>query len=92
MHRLSALHRQLNAAAESKVQAANHRLDLAMRALHAVSPLATLQRGYAIVKDIASGRLLTDIAQVSAGDRIEAQLAKGIVSATVDTVRGGSDA
>jgi exodeoxyribonuclease VII large subunit len=90
--RLAALHRQLNTVADAMVKAATHRLDLASRALHAVSPLATLERGYAIVKDLASGRVLTDIAQVSAGDRIEAQLAKGVVSATIDSVSGGSDA
>ncbi len=92
LHRLATLHRQLNAAAEAMFKAASHRLDLAARALHAVSPLATLERGYAIVKDVASGRVLIDISEISTGDRIEAQLAKGIVSATVDSVSGGADA
>jgi exodeoxyribonuclease VII large subunit len=92
LHRLAILHRQLNTVANAMVSAASHRLDLAARALHAVSPLATLERGYAIVKDLASGRVLTDIVQVSAGDRIEAQLAKGVVSATVDSVSGAADA
>ncbi|MCI0517164.1 MAG: exodeoxyribonuclease VII large subunit [Woeseiaceae bacterium] len=92
LHRLSTLQRQLNACAEAMLRNASHRLDLAGRALNSVSPLATLERGYAIVKDVASGRVLTDIATVTAGDRIEARLAKGVISATVDTVSGGADA
>jgi len=51
-------------------------------ALQALSPLAILERGYALVFD-ASGNLLKDAAKVKAGDEISARLAKGTVSATV---------
>jgi exodeoxyribonuclease VII large subunit len=51
-------------------------------ALSALSPLAILERGYALVFD-ASGKLLKDAAKVKAGDEISARLAKGTVSATV---------
>src|SRR5271165_2789192 len=55
-------------------------------ALQALSPLAILERGYALVFD-ASGKLLKDAARVKPGDEISARLAKGTVSATVK-VRG----
>jgi exodeoxyribonuclease VII large subunit len=58
------------------------RLDLAMRALHAVSPLATIDRGYAIVTD-AAGHVLRDARRVAAGSAIEARLARGRLFATV---------
>jgi exodeoxyribonuclease VII large subunit len=51
-------------------------------ALQALSPLAILERGYALVFD-ASGKLLKDAGKVKGGDEISARLAKGTVSATV---------
>lgn len=56
-------------------------------ALQALSPLAILERGYALVFD-ASGKLLKDAAKVKAGDEISARLAKGTVRATVKKGRG----
>jgi exodeoxyribonuclease VII large subunit len=50
--------------------------------LEALSPLAILDRGYALVFD-SSGALLKDAAQVKTGDEISARLAKGTVTATV---------
>ena len=51
--------------------------------LEALSPLAILDRGYALVFD-PSGALLKDARQVKAGDEISARLAKGSLSATVN--------
>jgi len=50
--------------------------------LEALSPLAILDRGYALVFD-ASGLLLKDADGVKAGDEISARLAKGSITATV---------
>jgi exodeoxyribonuclease VII large subunit len=61
---------------------ATHRTALAQRALHSVSPLATLARGFAIVTR-ADGTLLTDAAAVRTGDEIEARLACGVLGARV---------
>ncbi len=61
---------------------ATHRLALAQRALHSVSPLATLGRGFAIVT-AADGRLLTDASAVAVGAEIRAQLADGTLLAQV---------
>ena len=55
-------------------------------ALQALSPLAILERGYALVFD-ASGKLLKDAAKVKAGDVISARLAKGTVEAKVKSSR-----
>src|SRR5579872_7470149 len=51
-------------------------------ALHALSPLAILERGYALIFD-ASGQLLKDARKAKAGDEISARLAKGTVNAMV---------
>lgn len=53
--------------------------------LHSVSPLATLERGYSILLD-DEGQAVTDSAQVSAGDILEARLNKGRLVCTVDQV------
>ena len=58
------------------------RLERMETALRTLSPLAILDRGYALVFD-GSGKLLKDAAQVNTGDEISARLAKGTVIATV---------
>jgi exodeoxyribonuclease VII large subunit len=55
-------------------------------ALRALSPLAILERGYALVFD-GSGKLLKDARKVKAGDEISARLAKGTVEAEVKRSR-----
>ena len=68
------------------------RLALASRTLDAVSPLATLGRGFAVVSRDADGTLLRDAAQVSVGEQIEARLAKGRLRAqVVSTIRDDND-
>ena len=59
-----------------------HRLGLAQSRLHAVSPLATLTRGFAVVTR-ADGAVVTDAAQVAAGEEIEARLGQGTLRARV---------
>jgi exodeoxyribonuclease VII large subunit len=51
-------------------------------ALGALSPLAILERGYALVFD-SSGMLLKDAGKVEAGQGISARLARGEIQATV---------
>jgi exodeoxyribonuclease VII large subunit len=57
-------------------------VERAMTALEALSPVAILDRGYALVFD-ASGALLKDAAGVKAGAEIRARLARGEFSAVV---------
>ena len=80
--RLSAACRGLAHGVRGSLVAQRRRFELAARALDAVSPLATLDRGYAIVAD-ASGRVLQDAAMLRPGDRITARLARGRVTAQV---------
>jgi exodeoxyribonuclease VII large subunit len=83
MQRLSALQQRLNGSATSSVAKLHVRLRLATRALESVSPLATLERGYAIVSDEETGAILSDAAKVKPGTNIRAQLAQGTLKATV---------
>jgi exodeoxyribonuclease VII large subunit len=57
-------------------------LELAARGLHAVSPLATLERGYAIVTD-ARGVALLDARSLERGSLVRTRLARGRFTAQV---------
>lgn len=65
------------------VSRAENRLEMAMRMLNTVSPLATLARGFAVVTRAEDGKLITDASQVAAGDEIEARLARGRLQARI---------
>ena len=62
---------------------AGHLGELA-RTLNAVSPLATLQRGYAIVFDRTSGNVVRSVAQVQPLQTLRARLADGEIGLSVD--------
>ena len=89
--RLDAAERGLARGVRFSLQARRQQFELAARALHAVSPLATLDRGYAIVTD-ADGKVLQDTALVQPGDRITARLARGRIAAQVLSVERGGPA
>jgi len=80
--RIEQLRDRLERAARQRVSGVAQRLALAQRGLDAVSPLATLARGFAIVKR-ADGTVLTDTATVAVGEEIEASLARGTLTARV---------
>lgn len=61
-------------------------LVLAQTQLHAVSPLATLARGYAIVRR-ADGRLVYHVRDVTPGDPVQIQVADGVIRATVASAK-----
>ena len=80
--RLDGLHRRLGAAASALLVAPRTRLAVVAGRLHTVSPLRTLERGYAIVLD-AAGNVVRSAAAVGPGDEITARVADGLITATV---------
>ena len=89
--RLAGLNQRLITAVRGAVAGVSHRLELAMRGLHSVSPLATLERGYAIVEEATSGKVLLSPSDVSPGDDIRARLAHGELIATVKSTEDRND-
>jgi exodeoxyribonuclease VII large subunit len=83
--RLQAASTAISAVVQRRLDMLGRRLSVAARTLDAVSPLATLQRGYAIVTD-ASGAVVTDVEAVQPGDTIRARLSRGVVDARVEHV------
>ena len=64
---------------------AKKRLGLAAASLDALSPLAVLQRGYAIAQK-EDGKLLRDAKSVSIGDSVRVRLAQGTLGARVESI------
>lgn len=81
--KLAELHQRLSTASQSMVTRAGHKLALLARALNSVSPLATLDRGYAIIKHEVTGKVVMAAADVAPGDRIRARVADGEILAIV---------
>jgi exodeoxyribonuclease VII large subunit len=81
--RHATLYARLRAAALARLYLARERLSPLVRTLNAVSPLATLERGYAIVSR-GSGAIVRSAAEVSPGMPIEVRLAVGKIRAKVE--------
>jgi exodeoxyribonuclease VII large subunit len=72
----------LGAAMRNQLLLNKVRLERMGRALEALSPLAILERGYALVFD-SSGQLIKDAGQVQVGEEISARVARGEIRAVV---------
>jgi exodeoxyribonuclease VII large subunit len=70
------------AAARNLLLQRRSRLERLRSQMEALSPVAILDRGYALVFD-AAGQLIKDAGQVKPGDEISARLARGEIAATV---------
>ena len=86
---LSGVRRELDGKISSMATAARNlllqkkaRLDRLTSQMEALSPVAILERGYALVFD-ASGKLVKDADSVQTGDAIKARVARGEIEATV---------
>jgi exodeoxyribonuclease VII large subunit len=72
----------LVAATNTRLLESRGALDRRTASLEALSPLAILNRGYALMFD-AKGRLVKDAARLKVGDELSARLARGRVRARV---------
>ena len=81
--RLENLNQRLVRGGRQVIHSRLEKLQPLVRTLNAVSPLATLERGYAIVS-IAGGDILRSAADAGPGTLIEARLAKGRIRAKVE--------
>jgi exodeoxyribonuclease VII large subunit len=75
-------------AARNVLQQKRARLERLTSQMEALSPVAILERGYALVFD-GSGKLVKDADQVKAGDDIRARVARGEIAATVKKTGSG---
>lgn len=83
--RLSSVVRRSASGIRGLVRGEKSRWELACGRLDALSPLAILDRGYAICRD-AGGRILKETDSLRAGDRVDVRLARGEIECRVETV------
>ncbi len=70
---------------QRSLQNNNQRFLSAVQLLETVSPLATLNRGYAIIQD-DKDQILRNTSTVRKGEQIKARLAQGVLHCTVDAI------
>ncbi len=80
---LATLAARLAPSTRSEIDAKRARLAEVAARLHALSPLAVLDRGFALVKT-SSGTLVRDAGKLAAGDLVDIRLARGQIRARVE--------
>jgi exodeoxyribonuclease VII large subunit len=83
--RTGTLHERLRRAPLLVVERRRAALEQAAGRLRTLSPQATLERGYAIVR--TDNGVLTSAAAVATGDRVDVRLAEGAIGAVVEETR-----
>ncbi|WP_413699859.1 exodeoxyribonuclease VII large subunit [Psychromonas sp. KJ10-10] len=77
---------RLKKAMQTKLKESESALQNSINQLNTVSPLATLARGYAIVKD-EKGKVTTDVATIQLDDEISVHLHQGEFKAKVTSIK-----
>ncbi len=85
--RLTALARALDRAVEARLQAAAAQLTERAAQLEALSPLAVLSRGYALVRRARDGAIVRSADQAAPGERLRVRVAEAEIEAAVEAVR-----
>ncbi|MFW1677506.1 exodeoxyribonuclease VII large subunit [Pontibacter sp. JAM-7] len=82
---LATLNRRLERQSQLLLEQKKQRLGMAVARLQMVSPLATLERGYAIITDI-QGHVMTTATDAQPGQTLEARLHQGSLTCTVTEI------
>jgi exodeoxyribonuclease VII large subunit len=77
---------RLQLAWERRRERARSRLQELATALHSLSPLAVLGRGYSLTRTWAEGKVVTDAATLTPGDELRVSFAKGEARVRVENV------
>ena len=80
------LSNRLVLAIDQQLKQLMQRLTASSQTLHAVSPLATLNRGYALTIEPCSGQIIRSTAQLKVGDVLETRLAQGSFTNEVKSI------
>lgn len=85
------LQQRLERAMQVTLASASQQLAGNARALDAVSPLATLERGYAVARRQPGGELITRTEQLNVGDEIELSLRDGKATSRVEKLESAPE-
>ena len=65
---------------------ANHETSRLSHMLETVSPISTLERGYAIVTDTKTNSIVTNTSELRSGDQLRIRLSKAEIDSTIDKI------
>lgn len=83
---ISALDKRLREILQNRLAGSKQQVAALARELHAISPLATLERGYSITLN-QEGKALKAASDLQKGDTVEVRLAKGSLDCEIKRVR-----
>jgi len=86
IERSEQIHQRLKQAANHHYQNLHAQIQTVARALNAVSPLATLNRGYAIVQKYDNQEIIRNAEQLDPGDEVLTRFSQGQAKCTVNEV------
>lgn len=84
--RCADLERRFHLGMDNTIKRQRQRLATAIQNLNTLSPLATLERGYAIVEKSDTATIIRDAREVKTGDEVTAKLARGRLDCIVQVV------
>lgn len=87
--KLVSTEQRLHAGLKDQLSTATNRWKMASRALDTVSPLATLERGFAVVK--YRDKVVTNASNLAPGDKISTQVAHGTIHSKIDSIEINED-
>jgi exodeoxyribonuclease VII large subunit len=83
--------RRLRQAWRSLFERHTDRVAAAARQLHALSPLAVMQRGYSVLRREDDGAVVTSVAQIGVDDRVRGMLADGSLELRIEGVTANDE-
>lgn len=86
-YRLDDISGELQLATKQKLLDRRHALQLLGNELKGLSPIAILERGYAVVTD-TTGKVIADTAKINAKDTVHIRFAKGEADADITRIQG----
>lgn len=87
--RLDELKNALSSVMELRLRELRQRLLRAASTIEASNPEAILKRGYAVVRDAVSGKVLRDASGIAAGSRLDIKLHRGNITAITEEISDG---
>lgn len=84
--RLDTIQKRHTRAISAATERAASKVGFAAARLTSLNPLATLARGYAVVRDVGGERIISRTSQTEAGDKVTVQLSDGMLHCTVNSI------
>ncbi len=86
-HQNQLLSNRLNHAIKTQLTTKKHQLNHCSQTLNSLSPLATLNRGYALITDTKTGTVIASIKNLNPGDRINTRFSNGQVISQIKEIK-----